>query len=175
MNDDVLRNYRFSKRVPHGDDKERLVCGDCGWVHYVNPVIVVGAVVHHGDQLLLCKRAIEPRRGFWTMPAGYMEAGETTEHGACREAFEEARARIEIEALLGVYAIARINQVQLIYRARLVSESFAAGEESLEVKLFTWDEIPWNDLAFPTVRWALDHFAATRGRTDFAPFTAPIE
>lgn len=173
MSEEAHNKYRFAKQVPHGDDKERLVCSDCGWIHYVNPVIVVGAVVHHEGKILLCRRAIEPRKGFWTMPSGFMEANETTEHGAKREAMEEACADIEIEALLGVYAIAHISQVHLIYRARLARPEFAAGPESLEVALFPWEAIPWNDLAFPSVTWALDHYSRTIGRTDFAPYSAP--
>lgn len=173
MHDDALNKYRFAKRVPHGDDKERLVCADCGWIHYVNPVIVVGAVVHHEGKILLCRRAIEPRQGFWTMPSGFMEANETTEEGARREAFEEARAEIEIEALLGIYSVPRISQVQMIYRARLLRPEFSAGPESLEVALFDWEAIPWSDLAFPSVNWALDHYSRTIGLTNFAPFSAP--
>lgn len=173
MNNGPIDRYRFEPKVPEGDDKHRLVCGDCGWIHYENPKIVVGAVVYSGEKILLCRRAIEPRRGFWTIPAGYMEAHETCEHGARREAYEEARAEIELEVLLGVYSVPQISQVHMFYRARLLGDSFSAGPESLEVKLFTWAEIPWGDLAFPTGRWVLDHFQATKGRTDFQPFSAP--
>lgn len=165
--------FRFLRQVPTGDDKERLVCSDCGWVHYVNPVIVVGAVVHHEGKLLLCRRDIEPRRGYWTMPAGFMEAGESADDGARREALEEAGAEITIEALLGIYSIARLNQVHLIYRARLAKPEFAAGIESQAVELFDWDCIPWDDLAFPTVKWSLEHYAKTKDSVAFAPFTEP--
>lgn len=164
---------RFSKRVPDGDNMERLVCDSCGWVHYVNPKIVVGAVCTWEDRFLLCRRAIEPRLGYWTIPAGFMEERETTAEGAAREAREEACADIEIEALLGVYNIPRISQVQMIYRARLNSPDVAAGEESQEVGFFDWDDIPWGELAFPTVDWALNHYREVEGRTDFAPFTNP--
>ncbi len=173
MNNGPLHTYPFEKRIPDGDDKERHVCGDCGWIHYVNPKIVAGAVVHHGDKLLLCKRAIEPRVGYWTMPAGYLEEREAVEAGAAREAVEEANAKIEIEALLGVYSIPRISQVQMIYRARLLDPAISPGIESLEVGLFDWDEIPWDDLAFPTVHWALDHYHQTRGMDAFQPFVNP--
>ncbi|WP_300302732.1 NUDIX hydrolase, partial [Ferrovibrio sp.] len=154
------KNYRFSAKVPEGDNRDRLICDDCGWIHYVNPKVVVGAVVGHGDKLLLCRRAIEPRKGFWTIPAGYMEERETSEAGAMREAREEACASIAIDALLAVYSIPRISQVQLIYRATLAAPDFAAGPESLEVRLFDWGEIPWSDLAFPSVHWALNHYRA---------------
>ena len=145
----------FSRRVPEGEDRERQVCDACGFVAYENPKVVVGSVVGHGGRILLCRRAIEPRRGFWTIPAGYMELGETAEEGALREAWEEARARLRLERLLAVYSIARIGQVQLIFRAGLTEDGFAPGPESLEVRLFAWEEIPWDDLAFPSVHWAL--------------------
>ena len=105
----------------------------------------------------LCRRAINPRRGFWTLPAGYLELNEATSAGAEREAWEEAQARLQIEGLLAIYDIPRISQVQLIYRARLLDDDVAAGIESLEVGLFGWDDIPWDELAFPSVRWALHH------------------
>ena len=143
--------------VPEGDNRERMICAECGFVLYDNPKIVVGSVARWGDRILLCRRAINPRRGFWTLPAGYLELNESTTAGAEREAFEEAQARIQIEGLLAIYDIPRISQVQLIYRARLVDEAVAAGPESLEVRLFGWDEIPWDELAFPSVRWALHH------------------
>ncbi|WP_374303157.1 NUDIX domain-containing protein [Ferrovibrio sp.] len=167
------KNYRFSQRMPEGDNRDRMVCDDCGWVHYVNPKVVVGAVIGHDGKILLCRRAIEPRKGFWTIPAGYMEERETSEDGAAREAREEACAEIAIDALLAVYNIPRISQVQLIYRATLASPDFSAGPESLEVQLFGWDEIPWNDLAFPSVRWALHHYRAVQDRESFPTHTNP--
>lgn len=152
------------RRVPPGEDRERFVCPACGTVHYQNPKIVVGSVCTLGERLLICRRAIEPRRGFWTIPAGYLELGESAEAGALREAWEEARAKIELEGLLAVYSVERIGQVQLLYKARLLHEDVAAGPESLEVRLVSWDEIPWEELAFPTVRWILEHARALRGR-----------
>lgn len=146
---------RFVRRIPEGDDRERLMCPDCGHVAYENPKVVVGSIVAEGDTVLLCRRAIEPRAGFWTIPAGYMEMGETVEEGARREAWEEARARIALDGVLAVYSIARIGQVQVIFRARLAEPGFEAGPESLEVRRFVWHEIPWDDIAFPSVRWAL--------------------
>ncbi len=164
-----------ARRIPPGEDRERLVCDSCGFINYVNPKIVVGAVALWGDRILLCRRAIEPRDGWWTLPAGYMEERETTIEGAQREAWEEARARIEIDALIGVYNIPRISQVQMIYRARLLSPDVSAGPESREVGLFEWDEIPWDELAFPSVRWALGHWRETRGLPAFPPFAEPQE
>lgn len=156
------------REVPEGDDRERLVCPDCGFVNYQNPKVVVGSVVSWGDRILLCRRAIAPRRGFWTLPAGFMEHGETAAEGAVREAREEACARIEIDRVLAVYSIPRIGQVQVIFRASLADPDIAAGPESEEVGLFRWEEIPWDDIAFPSVHWALGHFDEVRGQEDFA-------
>lgn len=146
---------RTHRRKPPGDALDRYVCVGCGRIHYENPKVVVGAVCSLGHRILLCRRAIEPRAGFWTIPAGYLELGESTEEGARREAYEEARAQIRITGLLAVYNVVRIHQVQVLYRAELISGDHAAGEESLETRLFDWPEIPWADLAFPTVHWIL--------------------
>ncbi|RED48136.1 NUDIX hydrolase [Aestuariispira insulae] len=161
------------RRVPSGDSVERLVCPECNFINYENPLMVVGAVVTFGDKFLLCKRSIEPRAGFWTIPAGYMELHETPLDGAKREAVEEANAAIEIDALLAIYTIPRISQVQMIYRASLPEPHFSPGPESTDVGLFSWDEIPWQEIAFPTVHWALNHFQEVRGQSAFAPFTNP--
>lgn len=151
----------FAQHIPDGDTLERAVCTECGFVDYQNPKIVTGSVVVHQGQVLLCRRAIEPRRGFWTLPAGYLELQETIEEGAAREAWEEAEARIVFDGILAVYSISRIGQVQVIFRARFEgAPEFAAGPESLEVRLFEWDEIPWAKLAFPSVRWSLDAWRA---------------
>ncbi len=149
------------------------MCPDCGYIAYQNPLIVVGAVAVWQDRILLCRRAIEPRKGFWTLPAGFMEERESTMEGAAREAWEEARARIAIDSLLAVYDIPRISQVQMIFRARLLSPDVSAGPESLEVGLFHWDEIPWDELAFPTVHWALREHRERLGRDDYAPAVNP--
>ena len=149
----------FETRIPDGDNRERAVCVDCGHIDYRNPKIVVGTVVTAGEKILMCRRAIEPRRGFWTLPAGYLELGETLEEGAAREAMEEATADIRLDGILGVFTVARIGQVQIIFRGGFAdpdAPAFAAGPESLEVALFAWDEIPWRDIAFPTVHWALN-------------------
>src|SRR6185437_6933719 len=161
--------------IPEGDTRERQVCPDCGFINYVNPKIVVGSVVTWQDRILLCRRAIDPRRGFWTLPAGYLELNESAAEGARREAQEEARAEIAIDGLLAVYSIPRISQVQLIYRAHLDRPDYAAGPESLEVALFAWNDIPWDDLAFPSVRWALDHFREAGTTQDFAARGNPGE
>jgi ADP-ribose pyrophosphatase YjhB (NUDIX family) len=163
----------FSKLIPPGDTHERLVCDDCGWVHYDNPKIVVGAVATWEERYLLCRRAIEPRRGKWTIPAGFLEEHETTEQGALREAREEACVELQIEGLLGIYNVAKVSQVQLLYKARLTSPEFGCGEESLDVRLFGWDEIPWDEIAFSSVHWALRHHRLVAGRDDFPPFTYP--
>ncbi len=152
--------HAFERRIPEGDVRARLVCRDCGFIAYENPKVVVGSVAAWQDRILLCRRAINPRRGFWTLPAGYMELQETSQDGARREAWEEARAEIEIERLLAVYNIPRLSQVQLIYRARLLSPEIAPGPESAEVRLFGWQELPWAEIAFPSVRWALGHYRA---------------
>jgi ADP-ribose pyrophosphatase YjhB (NUDIX family) len=159
--------------VPSGDSRKRRVCDHCGFVDYVNPRVVVGAVCTWEDRILLCRRSIEPRRGFWTIPAGFLEEGETVEEGVQREAREEAGADIELGGLLGVYSIPRVSQVQLIYRARLRSPEVFAGEETLEVRLASWEEIPWDEIAFPSVRWALRHFDRVRDLESFVPFRNP--
>ncbi|MFQ3623855.1 MAG: NUDIX domain-containing protein, partial [Acetobacteraceae bacterium] len=134
------------------------------------PKVVVGSVAVSGERVLLCRRAIEPRLGFWTLPAGFLEMGETAENGALREALEEANAELAIEGLLGVFSIARIGQVQIIFRARLLDpDAIRPTAESSEVGLFGWEEIPWRDLAFPSVRWAL-----TTWRSETAPRSAGV-
>ncbi len=169
----------FMRSVPDGDTRERLVCTQCGHVDYANPRIVVGSVVAHTGRVLLCRRAIEPRRGWWTLPAGYLELDETPEEGAAREAAEEAGATIVTDGLLAIYSISRIGQVQLLYRARFADEQaeclIVAGEESLEVGLFAWADIPWDELAFPTVRWALDAWRASGDGPLGAPRVNPLE
>ena len=172
MNDFLEK--RFSKLQPDGDTHARDVCDRCGFVDYQNPKIVVGSVVEHEGRIMLCRRAIEPRYGYWTVPAGYMELGETPEEGARREAFEEANATLELHELMAVYTVRRLSQVQLIYRASLKSSHFSAGEESLDVQLFNWSEIPWDDLAFPTVRWMLDDFSAWQAGKRMFPTTNPV-
>ncbi len=149
--------------VPDGDTHERLVCPDCGYIAYDNPKIVAGAVCVWEDRILLCRRAIEPRLGHWTIPAGFMELGETIAEGAAREVWEEACARVDIGDLLGIYEIPHISQIYMIYRARMTAPDFAPSAESSHVALFAWDDIPWDDLAFPSVVWALELFRQGTG------------
>lgn len=171
---DTIGGGDWKREVPAGDDRERLVCPDCGFINYQNPRVVVGSVATDGGRILMCRRAIAPRRGFWTLPAGYLENHETVTAGARREASEEALAEITIDALLAVYNIPRISQVQLIYRARLDNpDRVAAGDESEEVALFRWDDIPWDEIAFPSVLWALGHWREVRDAATFPPFGNP--
>ncbi|MFN3789803.1 NUDIX hydrolase [Massilia sp.] len=152
--------------IPEGDNRPRYVCPNCHAIHYQNPKLVVGSIpVWEQDgklQVLLCKRAIEPRYGYWTLPAGFMENEETTEQAAVRETEEEAGADVELGKLFTLLNVAHVHQVHLFYLARLRNLDFAPGEESLEVQLFTQDEIPWDELAFPTVRSTLELFFADR-------------
>lgn len=175
MSENGFSAPRFSTTIPTGDDRERAVCERCGFIDYQNPKIVVGSVALWKEKILLCRRAIEPRKGFWTLPAGYLELGESVEVGARREAWEEARARINIDRLLAVYSVPRISQVQLMFRATLENGDIEAGPESAEVGLFDWDSVPWADIAFPTVGWALRQWRETRGLTEFPPFSNPVE
>ncbi len=175
MSEKYELKQNFEHKIPLGDDRERAVCAACGFVDYRNPKIVVGAVAAWNGKILLCRRAIEPRKGFWTLPAGYLELGETVEDGVRREAWEEARARLDLDRLLAVYSVPRISQAQLMFRARLETGDVAPGPESAEVGLFAWDDLPWADIAFPTVGWALRHYRESLGKTDFAPFSNPVE
>ncbi|MCL1962299.1 MAG: NUDIX hydrolase [Desulfovibrionaceae bacterium] len=156
-------------RVPDdGDTRERAICPACGTVHYVNPLLVVGTVPYLGDKVLLCKRAIEPRRGKWTLPAGFMEMGETMAQGAARETAEEAGAEVEMGALFSVMSIPRVGQVHVFYLARLLHGRFNPGVESLEARLFSEAEAPWDELAFVTVRETLRRYFDDRRRGAFA-------
>ncbi|RZT93789.1 NUDIX hydrolase [Rivibacter subsaxonicus] len=154
-------------RVPADDNRERAVCPACATVHYQNPINVVGTLPVWEDRVLLCKRAIEPRYGLWTLPAGFLELGETTEQGALRETDEEAGARIDLQGLYTVINVTRVGQVHLFYRARLLDPNFLPGAESLEARLFSEGEIPWDLLAFRTVRETLRCFFDDRRRERF--------
>ncbi|NER62327.1 NUDIX hydrolase [Pseudomonas sp. MAFF212428] len=150
------------QRIPEGDNRPRYVCDSCQTIHYQNPNIVAGALPSHGSQVLLCRRAIEPRRGYWTLPAGFMENGETLEQAARRETDEEACARLGPMALYQVFDLPHINQVHVFFRAELADLDFAVGVESLEVRLFEEHEIPWDELAFRTVSRALECYYLDR-------------
>jgi len=150
-------------RIPDdGDTKERAVCPQCHTIHYENPLNVVGTVPHWGDKILLCKRNIEPRWGKWTLPAGFMELHETTAEGAARETDEEAGAQFELEGLFTLLNVARVGQVHLFYRARLLNDTFHPGSETIEARLFTEDEIPWDEIAFRTVKETIERYFADR-------------
>lgn len=145
-------------KIPDGDTLHRQVCDNCSTIFYENPKIVVGAVTIYEDKFLLCKRAIEPQKGFWTYPAGYLENKESLEDGAHREAKEEAGITIELLRLLGTYSLTAVDQIHIIYLAKMTKPAYSPGDESLEVALFAQEEIPWNDLAFPVIRWALNAY-----------------
>jgi ADP-ribose pyrophosphatase YjhB (NUDIX family) len=162
-------------RVPAGDNLPRHVCDACGTIHYQNPRMVVGCIVEWQDRVLLCKRAIEPRLGFWTVPAGYMENGETAFAGATRETLEEANARVEIASLYAFYNIPHISQVYLLFRARLLDPAVSPGAETQEVRLCAESEIPWDQIAFASVRNALARYYEDRKRGKFEFHMATVE
>ena len=161
-------------RVPPDDNRERAVCTACGEIHYENPLNVVGTVPGWGDQVLLCRRNIEPRHGMWTLPAGFMELGESTAAGALRETIEEAGARVEMQDLFTVLNVVRVGQVHLFYRARMVDTHLDPGPETIEARLFREDEIPWDELAFRTVRQTLELFFEDRRKGHFGVHVADI-
>ncbi len=149
---------KVSFRIPEGDDRPRHVCDSCDTIHYSNPRVIVGCVPEYEGKILLCRRAIEPRSGLWTLPAGFMENGETTLQGAARETWEEARAEVYEQHLYRIFDVPGINQVYMFYRARVVDGAYGVGPESQEVELFTEDSIPWDEIAFPVVYHTLREF-----------------
>ncbi|MEO7725710.1 MAG: NUDIX hydrolase [Burkholderiales bacterium] len=162
-------------RVPEGDTLPRFVCAACDTIHYQNPRMIVGCIPEWEDRILLCRRAIEPRHGMWTVPAGFMENGETTFAGAARETLEEANARVEITQLYALYNIPHINQVYILFRARLLDLEFSAGAETLETALFAESEVPWDKLAFATVRNTLTRYYSDRKAADYKFHMGTIE
>ncbi len=162
-------------RVPPGDTLLRHVCDSCQAIHYQNPRMVVGCIAEWQDRILLCRRGIEPRHGLWTVPAGYMENGETTFQGAIRETLEEAHARVEIGPLYALYNIPHISQVYILFRARLLDADVRPGAETLEVKLFAEGEIPWDRIAFASVRNTLTHYYEDRRRGEYQFHMGTIE
>ena len=158
----VACGHQTEAKIPVGDHKSRLVCTHCGNIHYENPKVICGALALWDDKVLLCRRAIEPRYGLWTLPAGYMELFETMEQGAARETREEAEAEVEIEQLYCMYNIPRIGQIYVLFKAHLKQGLFGAGEESIECRLFEEHEIPWTELAFPSVEQTLRHYFSDR-------------
>jgi|TARA_R110002049_G_scaffold65241_1_gene171304 ADP-ribose pyrophosphatase YjhB (NUDIX family) len=162
------------QKVPEADNRLRFVCVSCDMIHYQNPNIVSGTLPVYGDKILLCKRAIEPRYGYWTLPAGFMENKETTSEAAIRETWEEAEAIVEIGKLFSMISVPQVDQVHIFFLARLLEPKYAAGSESLEVELFSEDEIPWEDIAFPTVKKTLKLFFADREKDDFGTHVTEI-
>ena len=148
--------HNFELQAVEGDEHQRLVCMHCGEINYNNPKIVTGSLIVHKNKFLLCKRAIEPSKGLWTIPAGYLEGNETVQTGASREAYEEATAKIQIDHLFAIFSLKKINQIQIIYLAHLKEDYFAPGIESLDVQLFDYDNLPWKEMAFSSVRWVFE-------------------
>lgn len=161
-------------RVPADDNRERAVCVACGTIQYENPLNVVGTVPVWGEQVLLCRRNIEPRYGLWTLPAGFLELGETTDAGALRETIEEAGAQIELQGLFTLLNVVRVGQVHLFYRARMLGPELNPGPETIEARLFNEDEVPWEQIAFRTVRETLHCFFNDRRRGQFDLHCADI-
>lgn len=162
-------------RIPDGDNVDRIVCGDCETIHYQNPRVVVGCLPEWEDKVLLCKRAIEPRYGLWTLPAGFLENGETVEQGAMRETLEEANATVELGELYTMISLIHVHQIYMMYRAKLTSLDFGPGTESLEVRLFSEDEIPWESLAFRTIARTLRLYFLDRKQGSFRFHSSFIE
>jgi ADP-ribose pyrophosphatase YjhB (NUDIX family) len=162
-------------RCPDDDNRPRHICTACGTIHYQNPNLVIGAIPEWEDKILLCRRAIEPRRGLWTLPGGFMENGESTTEAAIRETWEEANAHIEIGDLYSMYSLPYINQVHLLFRARLLDLDFGPGPESLEVRLFAEDEIPWDEIAFRPIKYSLEHYFADRSKGHFSFHIGALE
>jgi ADP-ribose pyrophosphatase YjhB (NUDIX family) len=163
-----------SYRVPADDNRERATCSRCGEIHYENPLNVVGTVPVWQDAVLLCRRNIEPRHGFWTLPAGFHELGESLEAGALRETIEEAGAKVEMQGLFTVLNVVRVGQVHFFYRARMLDTTLAPGPETIEAQLFREHDVPWDEIAFRTVRETLEHYFADRARGDFSLHTGDI-
>lgn len=161
----------LDRRIPPGDHLPRYICRDCETIQYHNPRVITGCLPIWRDQVLMCKRAIEPRYGYWTLPAGFLEIGETVAAGAARETMEEAGARVEIRQLFSFINVTYIGQIYTLYLAELLDLNFAAGEESLEVELMREDQIPWNELAFPTVKLSLEDYFADRKAGRFSMHT----
>ncbi len=153
---------QVQRKIPPGDDRLRFICKVCGTIHYENPKLVVGCIPEWKDEILLCRRAIEPRYNLWTLPAGFLENGETVSDGAKREAFEEAFAEVKILQPYALYNLCFVNQIYLMFRARLLNQNFSPGEESLEVRLFSEDEIPWDQLAFRVIEKTLEKYFQDR-------------
>ena len=166
--------HTVTHRIPEGDNLPRHICEQCDTIHYQNPKIVVGTLPVWKNQILLCKRAIEPCYGLWTLPAGFMENSETLEQGALRESREEANASLELENIYSIISLPHINQVYILYRAKLLDLNFSAGTESLDVRLFNEEDIPWQQLAFKTIEYTLKHYFEERKAGHFTVLNSVI-
>ncbi len=166
---------KVNRQIPLGDDRPRHVCPSCRQIHYQNPKLVVGLIPEWQGRILLCRRAIEPREGLWTLPAGYLENGETAAEGACRETWEEARAEVRDLAPYALFDLTFINQLYLMFRGRLVSEACQPGSESLAVRLFSESEIPWERIAFKVIQETLRYYFRDRARGAFPFQTGRIQ
>ena len=166
-------NDSIETKIPEGDTHNRKVCSSCNFIIYENPKVVVGSVCTYKNKFLMCKRAIDPQKGLWTLPAGYLENDESVEDGAIREAFEEAYAKVKINNLLAVYSLKHVNKIQILFHSELIDEDIKPGIESLDVGLFNWEEIYWDKIAFPSVTWALKNFKERQNLNTFRVFTNP--
>ena len=166
--------HSLQQKVPEGDNRLRAVCNHCNTIHYINPKIVAGTIPVHQSKILLCKRAIEPRFGLWTLPAGFMEMQETTTQAAIRETWEEAVARVKIDGIYTMISVPHIGQVHIFFRATIADGKFGVGNESLATSLFSEEDIPWNEIAFPTVKKTLKHFFEDRKNNTFPVHTTEI-
>ncbi len=167
--------YSVDYRMPADDNRERAVCTSCGEIHYENPLNVVGTVPVWGQQVLLCKRNIEPRYGLWTLPAGFMELGETVADGALRETVEEAGAHVELQGLFTMLDVVRVGQVHFFYRAAMLDSHLDPGPETIEARLFHEHEVPWDEIAFRTVKMTLQHFFDCRRAGDYRFHCGKVE
>lgn len=167
----------INRLIPKGDNRERYVCSDeeCGEIHYQNPRIITGCLPIYKEQILLCRRAIEPRLGLWTLPAGFLENQETTQQGAERESIEEANTNLVVKELYTIFDIPHINQVYFFYRAELIDTDFSPGIESLDVKLFNKEDIPWDELAFPAIKKTLEYYIEDSAKQEFKFRSAILE
>ncbi|WP_240342336.1 NUDIX hydrolase [Methylococcus sp. EFPC2] len=160
--------------MPQGDDRLRHICDECGRIHYLNPKVIAGCIPVWEGRILLCRRAIEPRKGYWTLPAGFMEQGETLAEAARREAWEEANVRVDTGDLYTLFSLPHLSQVYVFFQARMVDGRFSPGDESLETRLFAEDEIPWREISFETVYRSLHYFFADRKQGEFVLRTEDI-
>lgn len=158
---------RIQIAIPEGDNRERHMCPDCGAIHYTNPRIIAGVLPVWEDRILLCKRAIHPRKDFWTLPAGFLENGETLQQGAERETLEEAEARVDIHDIYTIFNLTHIHQVYIFFRGTLINGEYGVGEESSDAALFAAEEIPWEELAFPTIHKTLRYYLRDRDNGEF--------